>query len=277
MKKVLHAASFVIAIALLICSIILLILRAGVLIADNREYFRPDYEKVDLSDILDKTELTDEDYELIYRQTGLAKIAVCDLLEKGDKDSIAEMQEQFFSDIDYQCSNWSMFSYIECLESHIKLADLQDGDILISSSTHISSWRCGHAAIVVDAKKGLILNAVRAGSLSEISGISDFTDRASVMVLRPKLDKETRESVAEYARNNLVGIPYSSTVGILSPKYEETIKTTQCSHLVWYAYKKFGIDIDSDGSGLVTPKDIAHSEYLDIVQIYGFDPDNLWK
>ena len=277
MKKAIRILSSVLAVVLLLSTVILLVLRIGVVAADSHEYFRPNYEKADLWEILDKAEFTDEDYELIYRQTGLAKIAVCDLLEKGDKDSIAEMQEQFFSDIDYQCSNWSMFSYIECLESHIKLADLQDGDILISSSTHISSWRCGHAAIVVDAKKGLILNAVRAGSLSEISGISDFTDRASVMVLRPKLDKETRKSVAEYARNNLVGIPYSSTVGILSPKYEETIKTTQCSHLVWYAYKKFGIDIDSDGSGLVTPKDIAHSEYLDIVQIYGFDPDNLWK
>ncbi|MGM9666338.1 MAG: YiiX/YebB-like N1pC/P60 family cysteine hydrolase, partial [Eubacteriales bacterium] len=197
--------------------------------------------------------------------------------EKGDKVAIIDMQEQYFSDINYQCYNWSVFSYIECLDSHIKLADLQNGDILISSSTHISSWRSGHAAIVVDAKNGIMINAVQAGSLSELESIADFTDRASVMVLRPKLDEETRQSVAEYARENLVGIPYSATVGILSPKYEETIKTTQCSHLVWYAYMKFGIDIDSNGGGLVTPKDIANSEYLDVVQIYGFDPDDLWK
>lgn len=277
MKKALHIASNVLAVILLLCTFILLILRIGVLVADSHGYFRPDYEKADLWEILDKAELTDEDYELIYRQTGLTKVAVCNLIEKGDKYAVIDMQEQYFSDISYQCYNWSAFSYIECLDSHLKLADLQNGDILISSSTHISFFRTGHSAIVVDAKNGLVVSAVQSGYLSEILSISDFTDRASVMVLRPKLDKETRNKVAEYVKNNLVGIPYSVTVGILSPKYEEKIKTTQCSHLVWYAYMMFGIDLDSNGGGLVTPRDIANSEYLDVVQIYGFDPDTLWK
>ena len=277
MKKAIRILSSVLAVVLLLSTVILLVLRIGVLVADRHEYFRPNYEKADLWEILDKAELTDEDYELIYRQTGLTRVAVCNLMEKGDKVAIIDMQEQYFSDIGYQCYNWSAFSYIECLDSHLKLADLQNGDILISSSTHISSWRSGHAAIVVDAKNGLLINAVQAGSLSELESISDFTNRASAMVLRPKLDEETRNKVAEYVKNNLVGIPYSVTVGILSPKYEEKIKTTQCSHLVWYAYMKFGIDIDSNGGGLVTPEDIANSEYLDVVQIYGFDPDSLWK
>ena len=51
---------------------------------------------------------------------------------------------------------------------------------------------------------------------------------------------------------------------------------THCSHLVWQAYKHFGYDIDSDGGPLVTCNDIARSDLLEVVQVYGFDPDALW-
>ena len=54
------------------------------------------------------------------------------------------------------------------------------------------------------------------------------------------------------------------------------LKKTQCSHLVWYPYAQFGYDIDSDGSWLVTPKDITNSEYLEVVQVYGVDPEEIW-
>ena len=38
-----------------------------------------------------------------------------------------------------------------------------------------------------------------------------------------------------------------------------------------------GYDLDPTGGPLVTPDDIANSPYLEVVQIYGFDPDKLWK
>jgi hypothetical protein len=39
--------------------------------------------------------------------------------------------------------------------------------------------------------------------------------------------------------------------------------------LVWYAYQRFGYDLDSDGGFLVTPKDISDSEELIIIQKFG--------
>ena len=94
------------------------------------------------------------------------------------------------------------------------------------------------------------------------------------MVLSPK-DKDVKDKVAEYALKNLVGINYSSLVGIFSSK--NSISKTHCSHLVWYAYKQFGIDLDSNGGTMVMSKDIANSPYLEIVQIFGFEPNKLWK
>ena len=73
-------------------------------------------------------------------------------------------------------------------------------------------------------------------------------------------------------------IPYGLTIGLLSKKNPNliNIKSTQCSHLVWYPFKQFGYDIDSDGSWLVTPKDIANSDLFEVVQIYGVDPSDIW-
>ena len=45
---------------------------------------------------------------------------------------------------------------------------------------------------------------------------------------------------------------------------------------MWYAFKHFGIDIDSNGGAVVLPKDIANSDELELVQNFGFDPDKLW-
>lgn len=97
------------------------------------------------------------------------------------------------------------------------------------------------------------------------------------MILRPKFPKEFREQVAEYAKENLLGVKYSFAVGILSKKYnEDSFTRTQCAHLVWYAYRHFGVDLDSNGGLVVTPPEMANSPYVEVVQIYGFDPVKLW-
>ena len=41
--------------------------------------------------------------------------------------------------------------------------------------------------------------------------------------------------------------------------------------------RRFGIDLDSDGGCIVKPQDMANSPYMQVVQIYGFDPEKLWK
>ena len=98
------------------------------------------------------------------------------------------------------------------------------------------------------------------------------------MILRLKADKESRQKIADYAKETLVGVDYSIFCGIFTKKYEEGKPTkSQCAHLVWYAFKHFGIDIDSNGGAIVLPKDIANSDELELVQNFGFDSDKLWR
>ena len=97
------------------------------------------------------------------------------------------------------------------------------------------------------------------------------------MVLRPKVDKDTRDDVADFVKDELMGVNYAFTVGIFSDKNPSKLKKTQCAHLIWYAYKQFGIDLDSNGGKIVKPQDMANSPYVEVVQIFGFHPEKLWK
>lgn len=52
----------------------------------------------------------------------------------------------------------------------------------------------------------------------------------------------------------------------------EAVSGTQCAHLVWLAFARFGYDLDGDGGFVVTPADLCESGLLEVVQVYGIDP-----
>ena len=107
------------------------------------------------------------------------------------------------------------------------------------------------------------------GSPSVVTALKRWEKYPSFMVLRLKgASKEERAAVAEYARNNLAGVPYHLTAGLWG-RDSETLSGTQCAHLVWYAYNYFGYDLDSDGGLIVTPYDLSQSDKLEIIQKYG--------
>lgn len=248
----------------------------------------PDYPKIELGEIINKEVLAEDDYYKILMQTGLGKPAVDDLLEgveKGlNKDSLLDKyQDDFFSSGNYECRNVAWIVYEERnrnekgeLISGFEIPNLKDGDILITKSTHTAGWRHGHAAIVTDASKGETLEAVLLGENTKIQNTRKWQTFSSFMLLRLKPDaNDLSEDIAKFALENLSEIPYGLFSGI-PVKAPEGVKKTQCSHLVWYAYHHFGYDLDSDGSWLVTPKDIANSELLEIVQVYGVNPEEIW-
>ena len=242
------------------------------------DYWSPDYEKRDIVPLLQKDERTEEDYRILYEQTGLTKIGIDGLLAEDKIERILKIQAYFFSVPKLDVLHFAPFTYLEEVDGVAPLAILQDGDILVSATTRVSWWRYGQSALVVDGDGGVILEALEPGSKSRCSQASTMANLANFMVLRPKLDKTLREDVAAFALENLCGVPYRLTVGVFSKKYNpDTIKGTQCAHLVWYAYKKFGVDLDSNGGGIVKPQDMALSAQVEVVQTFGFDLDRLWS
>lgn len=255
---------------------------------EKQSSWSPDYEKSDLAWVSEKELLQEEDYGFLLLQTGLGRAAVDWLYQENplpeDRETeLLAYQADFFSVSDYRCKRIGRITYEERnrgpkgeVVSGFRLATLRDGDILITKSAHSLGWRHGHAGIVTNGDKGDTLEAILWGYPSVMQSGEKWTTYASFIQLRLKGDQgDLGRRAAAIALADLFDLPYGLLTGI-PEKSPDPIKKTQCAHLVWYPYDQLGYDLDSDGSWLVTPRDLAGSEYLEIVQIYGVSPDDDW-
>lgn len=242
--------------------------------AESLAHIRPPCDKADLACLLNKESLDSEEYGLIYEQTGLGKPAVDALWDKKDKAArIIGFQEQFFREAKFITIKTTPVSYEDFLsDKRAELIPVEKGDILITSAAHIFSWRNGHAAIVVDAEEGKILEAASIGIKTSVTGAAKWGKYPNFAILRLKgAEPELRAEIADFALENMNGVQYGLFAGISDMKHNnrsDKVKT-QCAHLVWRAYAEFGYDIDSDKGLIVTPRDIMFSDLLETVQIYG--------
>lgn len=242
-------------------------------VSARAEYVKPAYGMCDISPILEKSDLSDADYSALYRQTGLTRQGIDRCRARGREgiERIKSIQRSLFSDYTVVHNRFAPFCCCEETGRNAAYCYLENGDVLVSSSTHFSGCAMGHAGLVTDAARAEVLQANSYFSKSSFVSAASFTDRLNFMILSPLADKEVKDGAALYARKTLVNKSY----GICSGK--NGCDKTQCAHLVWYAYKQFGIDLDSDGGVFVTPKDIANSSDMRVVQAFGFDLDKLWK
>lgn len=250
---------------------------------EGKAHYTPDYTMTDLSSLLDKSSLSDSDYALLFYQTGLSKESIQTILKSAPNPALRlkQYQDNFFNPIDIACTFNSPISkeerIIPASDKKIELAPLQDGDILITSASHTFFWRNGHAALVVDSKSGKTLESVVLGENSSIQTTNKWTGYPNFVILRLKnMTPSLADRIVTTALTYLNDIPYDFTVGILSKKEKtpDQLNGTQCAHLVWEAFILNGYDIDADGGALVTPADILSDENLEIVQIYGVNPDS---
>ena len=160
-------------------------------------------------------------------------------------------------------------------EPYPPLPPLQDGDILLTFSTHSFGWRHGHAGLVVDGQDGRVLEAVVLGRPSAVCSAEHWRAYSTLLVLRPaSVPAELPGQVAQYALEHLDAIPYHLTSGLGREKAPglETGIGAQCAYLVWYAYFQFGYDLDGDGGRLVTVRDLASSPLLQVIYCRGISP-----
>lgn len=237
------------------------------------EYVKPAYAATDISGILEKSSLSDADYETLYRQTGLTKIGVDRCMARGSEGiaRIKSIQSDLFCDYAVDTDRFAPFCSAYRTGMRAACCYLENGDILVTSSTHIAGFPAGHAGLVTDADRGEALQAVSYFAESRLGSARDFTCRLNFMVLEPCAPDGVREEVVRYAKSNLLGKKY----GVFTGKRE--CGRTQCAHLIWYAYNRLGIDLDGNGGLFVTPKNIANSPCVRVVQVFGFDLDKLWN
>ncbi len=257
-------------------------------LAEPEAHITPDYEQVDLQPILQKEHFSQEDYQLLWEQTGLSKTAIDQILDTRFHPSktILDYQQKFFDTPIYQCYSNTVISHEEIIVNQdgkytigTSIANVQEGDVFITKSSHTFGWRNGHAAIVVDEENKNTLESITLGTNSRLSTVSRWESYPNFIQLRLKdTDKETRAMIAQNALVYLNDLPYSLGMGLWHWKNQpqDSISCTNCSHLVWQAYQWYGYDLDSDGGFLVTPKDLANSDLFEVIQVYGVDPNNIW-
>lgn len=249
-------------------------------------HWAPDYARTDISANLEKDKLSENDYETLLKQTGLGRSVVDNLLATGEERTLYWIQNQFFS---IPLHIWEKNSPISREESVVdnsgnyvagtNIPLLEDGDILITQNSFTFGWRHGHAAIVVDAKKRQTLESAVLGEDSDIQNVDKWENYPSFLVLRLKnTSVDERRTIAQEAITRLHRVPYGFGEGIWSAKHPDNkVKETHCAHLVWEAYRHFGYDLDSNGGRIVTPRNVANSPLLELIQVYGMNPDKLWK
>lgn len=235
--------------------------------------FTPEYKKVELTE--------ESDYETIFLQTGLGRASAEKLINEGQFDKILEAQELFFANDKIECIpliKW--FTREERLENElIPFYDLQPGDILVTLSTHTFGWRHGHCAIVID--DFTTVESISMGENASKGYIRYWQDYSNFAVLRVK-DKtaEERQDVAKFTMDKLFDKPYSIFSGFglkKAPDVDSKGFSLHCSYLAWYAWNAFGVDLDSDKGRLATSFDILYSDKVEIVQLYGMDPNEFLK
>ncbi len=241
-------------------------------------HYQPDYAQIKLTNILEKEKLTQEDYTILFYQTGLGKIGIDAILKEKDYSIIIEeIQSDFFRETPIICRETTPFTHEDTVDSSLlksKITPVENGDILITLSPHAYGWKNGHAALVIDAKHDTTLECIMVGTNSSYQKLSTWSNYSNYAILRPKnCSSVLQKNVVSYAKESLHDIPYNLMVGITNKKESSpSIIGTHCSHLVWSAFYHFNIDLDSDGGKIVTPYDILHSNELEIVRIYGMMP-----
>lgn len=151
-----------------------------------------------------------------------------------------------------------------------QLTDIQEGDILITKSNHTLFYRHGHAGVVIDAKEGLVLEALGYGESSTFEPLEKWNYYPTVKVLRLK-DASQQDRLMSQNFTPFLGIDYH----LFARKAD--LSATHCADIVWKVFNQIGIDVDSNGGYFVTPKDIAKSPYFFEIASYGFETEGDWS
>lgn len=289
-------------ICLLCCVILLLLLLLWKESARKTARWVPSYDKVSLEVVDTVADLSQEELDFIFAQTGLTAVGLSRLEEAGRLRELSQFQTSFFLPavemkpeeaiametpwevLPIETFQNSIISWEESVLSseglrgaYLPIVPVEEGDILLTSNSRCFGWRQGHSALVVT--EDTVLESLVLGMNSKLQDISKWQGFPAVMVLRPK-DSSLGEVAVEYAMDYLLDVPYTLTVGLFSPRYTSLgymVEGTHCAHLIWQTYAWLGLNLDSNGGVFTAPSNLSKSTDLELVQIWGINPEKMWN
>jgi hypothetical protein len=242
------------------------------------------FTEVDLTQIAAKTELSKDDYDLLYHQTGLSQTDI-DLIWTKEADItavISRYQQRFLAKNTFDAEVLSWFSKAERIadrNQYYQIYDLKEGDVLLTKSTHTLFYRHGHSSLYLGGTEQSLLEATVIGSPVSLTTAAAWGGYPTGIQLRisedaaAEIDMEPEElgaAVAIYAKEELLGDDYRLLAGAFGIGAEND--GTQCAYLIYEAYAYFGLNVSSRDFP-VTPSSLLESGKFDIIQAWGVDPD----
>lgn len=248
-------------------AIILVILVIRHIVNIENSFYVPDYPFKNVS--------VASDNEDIFRYTGLSPVAAEEMIKNGRESDFKLLNKMYFKkpEIKKQYILFPITAEEKLTGDFPPLAPIKKGDILVSFSTHTLDWRHGHIALALTDGADYLLEHISVGNKSVITRHKKWNEYGNFVVLRHP-DEELSSKAVTYAVAKLGGVPYSIFAGIKKKDKSklDSVDSSHCSHIVWQAYMAVGEDLDSNKGPIVTPMDIAMSEKLKVVQIYGLNP-----
>ncbi len=267
--------------------------------AQKAAHIMPKSSKMNIEALVLQKDINSKELHKIAEQTGLHSKVIEVMRRQGQEETLLQLQQAYYAPVEMLTIRTTPLTVCEYVVNEqgeytkgTDIVDLRNGDILITKNSRFLGWRNGHAGLVVDAKKGLVLEAVMLGTNTKLCSVGGWESYPSFQVLRLKeefRDSSSVEEVVMFAERNLIDIPYKLQAGIfsrlsdilgykrkekqnseLTEITEAALSGTHCAHVIWYAYRQIGIDLDSDGGIFVTPYDIQNSPYLEVIQSYGY-------
>jgi len=270
--------------ALIAFAIVIAVFNVRIILTQMRPQWNPDYAMADILPLLSLPQLSADDYEKLFLQTGLSKPAIDDLREFPDFiERVLSFQADFFEpDIIIQ-RQIPPVTVVDMIGDNtgqrrpgFSIAPLREGDILLTFAQRSIGWQHGHCGLVVDAANGMVLEALQLGHDTTILDAWRWRYYPTFAILRLTDGRDDLARLAaEHGERNLPGVPYMLFTGIFPPNLPnegESLIGTQCAHAVWYPYLAVGVDIDASGEWPVWGMDFLMSDELKVVQIYGIDP-----
>ena len=171
----------------------------------NEAFYQVNYPKENISEVLAKDSLTEDDYTLLFKQTGLSPYVSAKLIESENKDLLLKMNELYLNtpEIKTDFVAFPVTASERNLNQITPLADLKKGDILVTFNTHTLDWRHGHCGMVLNEEKGILLEHMSIGNPSCLTYAKNWGGYPSFVVLR-----YPEESVSEKGSEQWYQIPW---------------------------------------------------------------------
>ena len=77
--------------------------------AETFAHYRPECKRIDLSPILQKEKLTEEEYAILFGQTGLARVGIDELWAEGRQEELLYLQQRYFAEPEIECLHYNLF------------------------------------------------------------------------------------------------------------------------------------------------------------------------